>query len=277
MVLLRLSTLALLSLRVLSALAQEDASPEDAVNPSKSPNLAVKVSTSFPSSEIFGIKLVNGHPTQALLSFTNDEASPINVAFVGGSLWGPDPKTNGATSRIVRNVTSTRYNVEIPAGEKESVSYSFATELHPQDLRLQLTAVVANEAGTMYTLNAFNETVSVVEPDASLFDVQLIFLYLFLLAIFLGTLYFVYNTWITTLFPQKARAGKGGERAKRSSGGSKKVDPADQVAVVGADGPAVTSGAKAYDESWIPAQHLNRPEARRVKSGARPKSRGKPE
>ena len=104
-----------------------------------------------------------------------------------------------------------------------------------------------------------------------------IFLYLFLLAIFLGTLYFVYNTWITTLFPQKARAGKGGERAKRSSGGSKKVDPADQVAVVGADGPAVTSGAKAYDESWIPAQHLNRPEARRVKSAARPKSRGKPE
>ena len=116
---------------------------------------------------------MNGHPTQALLSFTNDEVSPVNVAFVGGSLWGPDPKTNGATSRIVRNVTSTRYNVEIPAGEKESVSYSFATELHPQELRLQLTAVIANEAGTMYTLNAFNETVSVVEPDASLFDVQL--------------------------------------------------------------------------------------------------------
>jgi hypothetical protein len=99
-----------------------------------------------------------------------------------------------------------------------------------------------------------------------------IFLYLFLAAAFGGTIYFIYNTWITTLFPQKKRGGKGGERAKRSSGGSKKVDPADQASVVGADGPAVASGAKAYDESWIPEGHLKRPEARRVGSG-RPKSR----
>jgi hypothetical protein len=80
------------------------------------------------------------------------------------------------------------------------------------------------------------------------------------------------------LFPQKRRGGKGGERASRSSGGAKKVDPAEQVSVLGADGPAVTSGAKAYDESWIPAHHINRPEAKRIKSGGpRPKSRAKPE
>ena len=93
-----------------------------------------------------------------------------------------------------------------------------------------------------------------------------IFLYLVLLGVFTGTVYFIYSTWITTFFPQKRRGGKGGERAKKSSGGSKKVDPSEQVAVVGADGPAVTS-SKVYDESWIPATHLNRPEARRVKSG----------
>ena len=93
---------------------------------------------------------------------------------------------------------------------------------------------------------------------------------------FVGTLYFIYSTWITTLFPQTKRGGKGGERAKRSSGMSKKVDPADQVSVVGADGPAVTTGAKAYDESWIPAHHINRPQAQRVKGGARGKSKSKP-
>lgn len=102
--------------------------------------------------------------------------------------------------------------------------------------------------------------------------VDSIFLYLFLLAGFVGTLYFVYKTWIETLFPQTKRGGKGGERAKRSSGGSKKAVPVeDQVSVIGADGPAVTTGAeaqKAYDESWIPAHHINRPAAKRVKSGA---------
>jgi len=68
-----------------------------------------------------------------------------------------------------------------------------------------------------------------------------IFLYLFLLAGFAGTLYFVYKTWIEALFPQTKRGGKGGERAKRSSGGSKKaVDTKDQVSVIGADGPAVS-------------------------------------
>ncbi len=197
----------------------------------------------------------------------------------------------------MRNLTTTRYNVELPAGQKKSISYKFVTELRPQDLRLNLGAVVTDVEGNAYTLQAFNETVSVVEPDTSLFDPQMwvehvnmmfwpiwlclfrsIFLYLVLLAGFGGTCYFIYSTWITTLFPQKRRGGKGGERATRSSGGTKKVDPADQVSILGADGPAVASGAKAYDESWIPAHHINRPDAKRVKSGGpRPKSRSKPE
>ena len=155
-----------------------------------SPNLAVKVGTSFPQSEIFGVKLVNGHPTQSVVSFSNEHTTPVTIAFgnvpcatlpyckpltkaVGGSLWGPDPKTQGETDRIVRNLTSTRYNVQIPPGEKESVSYNFATELHPQDLRLNILAVVMSENGGIYTMNAYNETVSIVEPDASFFDPQL--------------------------------------------------------------------------------------------------------
>ena len=74
---------------------------------------------------------------------------------------------------IVRNLTTARYNVQIPAGEKESVAYSFATELHPQDLRLTVTAVLTTDMGGLYQVTAYNETVSVVEPDASLFDPQL--------------------------------------------------------------------------------------------------------
>ena len=63
--------------------------------------------------------------------------------------------------------------MEIPAGQSESISYNFATELQPQDLKLNLAAVVTDSEGTPSTLPAFNETVSIVEPDTSIFDPQM--------------------------------------------------------------------------------------------------------
>lgn len=146
--------------------------PEEEVEaPSTSANLAVKITTSFPSSEIFGVKVVNGQATQALLSISNEEPEPVTVKFIGGSLWttsyGAQPPQN------VRNLTTARHNIEIPAGEKDSVSYSFTIDLQPQDLRLNLAAVIADKEGTVYTYQAHNETVSIVEPDSSLFDPQM--------------------------------------------------------------------------------------------------------
>ena len=76
-------------------------------------------------------------------------------------------------SKVVRNLTATRYGVEIPAGSKESVSYSFATEMHPQDLRLNIAAVLSNSEGNFFTVQAFNGSVSVVEPETSIFDPQM--------------------------------------------------------------------------------------------------------
>ncbi|KAF4553821.1 Translocon-associated protein (TRAP) alpha subunit-like protein [Elsinoe fawcettii] len=279
MVAIRLSALALLLSNAWMALGQADAIPdvdEKVQDPSTSPNLKLKISATFPQSEIFGIKLVNYHPTEALVSVKNEETSPVSLAFIGGSLLTP-VGVPGAPSppQILRNLTTTRYGSEIQAGQAESFSYSFVNEMHPQDLTLALTAVIQDQKGAVYTYQFFNQTVSVVEAPSSIFDPQVIFLYLILAAAFGGTCYFIYNTWITTFFPQKRGKGKGGERAKKSSGGSKKVDPAEQVSVVGADGPAVTSGAQGYDQSWIPAHHLQRPEAKRVASGSRSRPKSK--
>lgn len=80
-----------------------------------------------------------------------------------------------------------------------------------------------------------------------------IFLYMFLSAAFAGICYFVYNTWFAAFFPQtkKPRAPKAVviEKEPLSGGEGSGVD-------------------KSYDESWIPQDHINRPTARRVKSGA---------
>ena len=73
----------------------------------------------------------------------------------------------------MRNLTTTRYNVEIPPAASESISYSFVTDMHPADLRLNLAAVVTDQEGKPHTIQAFNEAVGVVEPDTSIFDPQM--------------------------------------------------------------------------------------------------------
>lgn len=134
----------------------------------QTPNLKVSVSASFPQSEIFGVKLINGHPTQAVISIANSEPGPVSVALIGGSLYSIQ-----GTPQVLRNLTAQRYTIEVPAGEQGSVTYSFATEMHPQDLRLQLVTVIKDDKDAFYTMQVFNETVSVVEAPTSIFDPQM--------------------------------------------------------------------------------------------------------
>ena len=96
-----------------------------------------------------------------------------------------------------------------------------------------------------------------------------LFLYFFLLACAVGVGYFFYTIWIAPYFPQKRKP------AKRAAAPVKKIDAGTVTS--DSEGPVVSTGAQKYNEEWIPSHHIQRPEARRVKSGGRPKSRGKPE
>ena len=130
----------------------------------------VKVTATFPDAEIFGIKIVNGKPANVELSFTNEETEPVAVQFVGGSLWTPDFDPSG--SRIVRNLTTKQYGIQIPAGESETLPYNILTNMHPAEFRLNLAAVLS-KGTNFFTQQAFNGTVQVVEPDSSIFDPQM--------------------------------------------------------------------------------------------------------
>lgn len=229
--------------------------------PPKPAQLAADIKTTFPDADILGVHLVNGRPTKALVEVKNREGAPIKVAYLAGALVGtqPLPADAPAYQAIVRNLTAVQYNLEIAAGEAKALPFSFMLDMQPQDVRLQLVAVVADPKGNIVQLPAHNGTASIVEAPTSFFDPQIIFLYLVLSTAFASTLYFVYKTWIEALFPQA-------KRTKPAKKGRKAAD--GDAALSTADSSAVSPGAgKTYDESWIPDHHIKPPVAKRVKSG----------
>ncbi|KHN95379.1 signal sequence receptor alpha chain [Metarhizium album ARSEF 1941] len=258
------SLLSLLALQVFGAAAADAAAPDADDSTPKKPDLAAVVKTTFPDADILGVRLVNGRPTKALVEITNNEDAPIHVSVLAGVLATTQtlPEGTPAYRGIVRNLTVTQYNHAIQAGETRSFTYSFALDMQPQDVKLQLAAVIADAHGDVHQVLAHDGVVAIVEAPTSFLDPQIIFLYLVLSAAFAGTLYFVYKNWVEVLFPQA-------KRAKASSAGLSKraKKPADpDAALSGSESAALATGSKTYDESWIPDHHINRPVAKRVKS-----------
>ncbi|KAM3443428.1 hypothetical protein NHJ13734_001838 [Beauveria thailandica] len=257
------SLLALLAVQVFGAAAQSDeAAAAAAAAPAE---LKAKLTATFPDAELIGLRLVNGKPTRAVVDVTNNEDAPIQVAFVSGTLSSDAsspllPADAPPYRRIVHNLTAAEYNLPVAAGASAQLPYAFALDLQPQDVRVQLLAVVTDAKGAIFPVTVYNGTASIVEAPTSFLDPQIIFLYLVLSAAFAGALYFVYKTWIEALFPPAKKAPRTPKRARKTDADAA-LSGSESVAT------ATATGSKTYDESWIPDHHIARPAGKRSKSG----------
>ncbi|OAA64635.1 hypothetical protein SPI_03282 [Niveomyces insectorum RCEF 264] len=265
MVSLKLSALALFALRVFAA-----STPDDETTETEAPGLKLDIETKFPEADIFGLKLVNGRPTKALVEVTNHEDAPVRVSILGGALVDPKPLPEGVppAAGIVVNLTTVAYEgtkeAVLAPGETRGYPYNFVLDLQPRDLRLELMAVITSGAGQVFQVAAHSGQVTIVDPPVNFYDPQILFLYVFLTGVFGATLYFVYKTWIAALFPQAKRAHAGGRKGRKAAA---PAEVASADALSGNESTGAGTGTDDFDASWIPAHHLNRPVAKRVKSG----------
>ena len=121
------------------------------------------------------MKIINGHPTKAVIDVTNNEENYISVEFVTGVLASLKELPEGASplEGIVRNLTTVSYGAKVAPGEKASLPYSFAVDMMPQDVEARILAVVSSSEGHIFQVQAGSSTASVVDPPISILDPQM--------------------------------------------------------------------------------------------------------
>ncbi|KAG6844950.1 hypothetical protein H0H87_002064 [Tephrocybe sp. NHM501043] len=218
-----------------------------AVSAEESAEPAISVTANFPEANPFG-HVVNGEKNSLLLSVENKSGRNVTLVNVAGSVSHPE------TSRLVKNLTTTKFGIPLQEGIKLEVPYVFYSELKPGDIRLNVWLEHSVD-GQTYRVSAYDSIVTIVEPELSILDFKLYVLrsqtllnlprsfsistYLMVSAILGGLSYLAYLNFV----PQ----------SKKSR--SKKADPSSVSSPVGT---VAASGAGGYQEEWIPEHHLKK-------------------
>ncbi|CAO3595722.1 unnamed protein product [Absidia cylindrospora] len=161
-----------------------------------------------------------------------DKQRCCNASIVGVSgkvtLVGDDSKT-------LRNLPALRYDARLVSKASLELPYEFYSEFAPGELALTVYVdLLADEKPVRIV--GYSGNITVTDPESSLFDAQLLFLYAVMAAGVVGILYIVRQAFF------------GGSTKKPSA--KKAAEPTVRAAHRDEKGQMV------LDESWIPEHHL---------------------
>lgn len=214
----------------------------------------LNVITTFPNNPFNIVK--NGQSTRVVFTFTQPRG--VERAIAVNSLTGAflDPaRKDGERKRILRNMTNRILHddplVQFTNGKPLQLPYDIHSEFKPQKLDIELRATVTDKSSlNKYNLLLYRGSVTVEEPPQSLWDLELLSVYLILAGLAGAVAYYVYLSYIQPAL-----------RANLSTSSSKRKEKAPA--------PVVNKDGKTYDESWIPEEAISqqqRPRARKNRS-----------
>ena len=214
----------------------------------------LNVITTFPNNPFNIVK--NGQSTRVVFTFTQPRG--VERAIAVNSLTGAflDPaRKDGERKRIMRNMTNRILHddplVQFTNGKPLQLPYDIHSEFKPQKLDIELRATVTDKSSlNKYNVLLYRGSVTVEEPPQSLWDLELLSVYLILAGLVGAVAYYVYVSYIQPAL-----------RANLSTSSSKRKDKTPA--------PVANKDGKTYDESWIPEEAISqqqRPRARKNRS-----------
>ncbi|OZJ06825.1 hypothetical protein BZG36_00258 [Bifiguratus adelaidae] len=192
----------------------------------------VEISASFPNNPLQHV--VNGERNKMVVSVTNNEKLPVTVNYIYGAFVDADD-----FGKIVRNLTVFKYDKQIEHNQTVDINYLFYSEFAPQEMGMTIVVDLSDSNSNKFNAIGFNGTVSIVEPQASIFDIQLLFLYVMLAGALGGIGYMIYRAFL------------GGSSKKTKKTKKMVTEPTEKAPLVDSQGNPVN-----YDEAWIPQHHL---------------------
>jgi len=165
---------------------QAEAEHEDAVVLEKHPGADVKILFTKP---IGGDRLISGDDASVLVGFTNRAHDDLYLDTLDASFrYAVD------FTYVLQNLSAIAYNRKLESGQEASMFYQFhvADAFAGRPIGLDISLVFHDAHGRYYRQAVFNGTLTVEEPEV-IFDVETMFLYVFMVACFVIGLVLLYN------------------------------------------------------------------------------------